>query len=399
MSKRQFWRRLTGIIVFGACGSQIAIAQDAFEQCRVRLTETAIERGISSDVATRVLADVEPLERVISADRNQPEFVQDFDQYLGARVTATRVASGRALYAEYRELLDRLAASFGVPGQYLVAFWGLESNFGNIQGNVPVFDSLATLACDQRRSDMFTNELINALTIVDRGDADADEMIGSWAGAMGQTQFMPSTYLAYAVDGDGDGRVNLWSSAADALSSAASYLAGMGWESGFRWGREVLLPGEFDYSLAGRDRPRALAEWSELGIRNTDGSAVPALGIEAALVIPAGSEGPSFLIYDNFDVIMRWNRSEFFALAIGHLADRIAGAGGLVQPPPSGERLTRDQLRSIQAALNDRGFDAGTPDGVAGSATRAAIRAFQASLGIVADGFADLDLLRDLGIE
>jgi len=266
----------------------MSAAQEPFEQCRDRLSALAIDRGISEAVATRVMADVSPLERVITADRNQPEFIQSFDQYLGVRVTADRVATGRELYARHRALLDRLAATHGVPGQYLVAFWGLESNFGRYLGNIPVFDSLTTLACDQRRSAYFTDELINAMTIVERGDAEPDEMVGSWAGAMGQTQFMPSVYLQHAVDGDGDGRANLWLSAEDALSSAARYLGSMGWEPGFRWGREVLLPTDFDFSVAGRDRPRALSAWRELGVADVAGEPVPALAIEAALLVPAG---------------------------------------------------------------------------------------------------------------
>lgn len=372
------------------------LAQESFFACRDRLADLAVARGISAATATSVLADVEPQERVIRADRSQPEFVQDFASYLGARVTTTRVATGRELYAANRDLLDALAARHGVPGQYIVAFWGLESNFGRVLGNVPVFQALTTLACDQRRSDYFTDELINAMTIVERGDAEPREMIGSWAGAMGQTQFMPSAYLAHAVDGDGDGRANLWASTPDALSSAARFLASLGWDPGFRWGREVSLPSDFDYSLTGLDQPQPLIAWRELGIRSTAGEAMPALAIDAALLVPAGSDGPAFLVYDNFEVIMRWNRSEFFALAIGHLADRIAGAGGLSQPPPASDPLTRDQLRTIQATLNEAGFDAGTPDGVAGPATRAAIRAWQASRGLVADGFADVGLLAEL---
>ena len=376
-----------------------ASAQEDFLLCRDRLATLAVARGISESVATSVLAAVQPLERVISADRNQPEFVDDFGTYLGARVTPTRVERGRSLYAEHRALLGRLETRYGVPGQYLVAFWGLETNFGSVLGNIPVFDSLTTLACDQRRSDYFTDELINALTIVERGDVEAAEMIGSWAGAMGQTQFMPSVYLDHAVDGDGDGRANLWRSTADALTSAARFVASLGWDAGFRWGREVALPADFDFALAGRDRPRNLGEWRELGITTTAGEPVAALDIESALIVPAGSDGPAFLVYDNFDVIMRWNRSEHFALSIGHLADRIAGAGGLSRTPPAGERLTRDQMRAIQAALNERGFDAGTPDGVLGPATRGAIRSFQSSHNLVADGYADPELLTELGIE
>jgi membrane-bound lytic murein transglycosylase B len=386
-------------VLVTALAAPVLPAQEDFGQCRERLAEVAVARGITPATATSILETVEPLERVISADRNQPEFVQDFASYLGARVTSARLTLGRALYATHGELLDRLEAAYGVPGQYLVAFWGLESNFGRNVGDVPVFDSLATLACDPRRADYFTDEFVNALTIVERGDAEPEEMIGSWAGAMGQTQFMPSVYLEHAVDGDGDGRANLWQSPADALTSAAAFIASLGWETGYRWGREVRLPAGFDYAQGGLDQPQALAAWRAAGIRGVDGNPVPDLPIAAALVVPAGSDGPAFLVYDNFRVIMRWNRSEFFALSIGHLADRIAGGGGLERPPPQGERLTREQLASIQEALNALGFDAGTPDGVPGSATRAAIRSFQSSRGLVADGYADSELLTQLGID
>jgi len=391
--------QLMALVWLALAAAPGALAQEGFAQCRDRLATLAVARGISETTASTVLASVQPLERVISADRNQPEFVDNFANYLNLRVTASRVDRGRALYAEHRDLLDRLADRYGVPGQYLVAFWGLETNFGSVLGNIPVFDSLTTLACDQRRSAYFTEELINALTIVDRGDAEPAEMIGSWAGAMGQTQFMPSVYIDHAIDGDGDGRANLWQSTADALSSAARFVASLGWQAGYRWGREVALPANFDYALAGRDRPQALAEWRELGITDVAGSPVPALALDAALLVPAGSDGPAFLVYDNFDVIMRWNRSEYFALSIGHLADRIAGAGGLANPPPTTDRLTRDQMSAIQAALNGLGFDAGEPDGVLGPATRSAIRAFQSNRGLLADGFADAELLTQLDIQ
>ena len=389
---------IVGLALLSA-GATDALAQQSFEQCRDRLQLAALERGISEATASSILATVEPLERVIRADRNQPEFVQDFRQYLNARVTTARVETGRELYAQHRALLDELTAATGVPGQYLVAFWGLETNFGRVLGNVPVFDSLATLACDQRRSAYFTEEFVNALTIVERGDAEPAEMIGSWAGAMGQTQFMPSVYLAHAIDGDGDGRANLWQSTPDALASAARFLASLGWDPGYRWGREVSLPDGFDYGLAGYDQPQPLSAWRELGIRTVDGALMPALEIDAALLVPAGSDGPAFLVYDNFGVIMRWNRSEFFALSIGHLADRIAGGGALARPPADVPRLSRDQLSAIQTALNGRGFDAGGADGVAGPQTRAAIRSFQASLGVVADGYPDIELLGQLGLE
>ncbi|HSG63765.1 MAG TPA: lytic murein transglycosylase, partial [Gammaproteobacteria bacterium] len=212
-------------------------AQPDFSTCLARLERTALDSGIRPNTVEAVLATVEPREAVIRADRNQPEFVATFADYLSRRVTDERVARGRGLYAEHRNLLDGLTRRYGVPGQYVVAFWGLESNYGGVLGNVPVFDSLSTLACDDRRSGYFTDEFVDALRIVDRGDVEPAVMLGSWAGAMGQTQFMPSNYLQYATDGDGDGRVDLWRSTADALTSAANFLAHLGWRPGERWGR------------------------------------------------------------------------------------------------------------------------------------------------------------------
>lgn len=364
-----------------------APAQAEFEQCVSRLEALAVERGIDAATAGRVLADVSPLERVIRADRSQPEFVQGFADYLNLRVTPERVAAGRAAYLEYRNFLRELTASSGVPGQYLVAFWGLESNYGRTLGNIPVFDSLTTLACDARRSGMFTAEVIDALRIVERGDAVPEQMVGSWAGAMGQTQFLPSAYLLHAVDGDRDGRADLWSSAEDALASAARYLASLGWVRQYRWGREVVFPEGFDYALTGPEHSRPLSEWRALGVRDVGGNLLPELDIDTGIVVPAGSMGPAFAVYENFEVIMRWNRSEFFALAVGHLADRIAGGAELAVPPPNTAPLSRDRLRSVQQALVDLGYEPGPADGILGAATRAALRRFQLANGLVPDGY------------
>jgi membrane-bound lytic murein transglycosylase B len=293
-----------------------------------------------------------------------------------------------------------MARDHGVAPQYLLAFWALESNFGGNFGGIPVLNSLATLACDERRSSYFTAELINALRILDRGDIDATGMVGSWAGAMGHTQFMPSAYLQHAVDGDGDSRIDLWGSVPDALASAGNFLQSLGWQQGVRWGREVRLPEAFPYEQAGLKRPRRLQEWRRLGITDVDGRALAQVDMEAALIIPAGHRGPAFLVYDNFRVIMRWNRSELYALSVGLLADRIAGAGGLRTPPPAdAPRLHREQVLELQTKLGESGFDAGTPDGVLGPATRQAIQAFQHSRGMVADGHPDAGLLKAVGVD
>lgn len=377
----------------------LAAAQvDDFRRCIGNIEQQAVARGIAAATAREVLAGVSPLERVVTADRNQPEFVESFATYLGRRATEERVQRGRALRSRYRGLLNELTAEYGVPGQYVVAFWGLESDFGRIPGDVPVFNALATLACDGRRGEYFTTELIDALTIAERGDVDHRAMLGSWAGAMGQTQFMPSVYLDYAVDGDGDGKVDIWNSAPDALASAARYLQGLDWQTGLRWGREVLLPESFDYFLAGTDTRQALPEWRRLGVTNVNGDLMQALDIDASLLLPAGSDGPAFLVYHNFHVIMAWNRSEFFALAVGHLADRIAGGSALTVMPPDRPHVSRRQLMAVQRALREHGHDSGRPDGVLGPMTRSAIRDFQRARGWPADGYPHPELLQALGI-
>src|SRR5690554_1317434 len=362
----------------------VGVAQAEFDECLGRLREAAVAQGVSAATADRVLPTVRQLPRVVAADRSQPEFVETFATYLSRRVTPQRVTTGRDRLELHRALLSRVTAEHGVPAQVLVALWGLETNFGTVRGNVPVFDSLATLACDGRRGEYFTSEFVNALHIVERG-IDERRMIGSWAGAMGQTQFMPSVYLAHAVDGDGDGVADLWGSVADAFASAASFLSSLGWKSGWRWGREVLLPEGFDYALAGRDRRRPLEEWHRLGVTTTDGRPIPALPNKGAVLVPAGRRGPAFLVYENFEALMRWNRSEHFALAVGILSDRVAGGGALHVPPPDDPPLTREQIASVQKKLNELGFDSGEPDGVVGSATRRAVREWQSRNGLVAD--------------
>ncbi len=374
-------------------------AQADFDACLTGLRERAVTAGIRPETADRALSEASRLERVIRSDRNQPEFVSTFADYFGRRVTSERIETGRRLRDRHGSVLAELTERFGVPGQYIVALWGLETNFGSTLGNVPVFDSLSTLACDERRGRYFSEQLVDALRIVDRGHAEPGEMIGSWAGAMGQTQFMPAAYLQYAVDGDGDGRIDLWRSTHDALASGANYLSSLGWQTGFRWGREVLLPDDFDYAAAGLDGNRPLHEWRELGVRDAQGGRVAALDIDAAVLVPSGHAGPAFVVYENFHVLMRWNRSEFFALAVGRLADRIAGAGPLRNPPEGGTRLTREQMERVQRRLNELGYDAGRPDGIPGSATRAAVRRYERDRDMIADGHVDAELLAALELD
>ncbi len=373
-------------------------APDGFEECKLQLQEKAIAAGVSAKTAQEVMTKVQHIDRVIELDRRQPEFTTTFADYLNRRVNDDRVNRGRELIKEHSALLKRVTEATGVPAPYLVAFWGLETNFGSYFGKMSVPDSLTTLACDARRSTFFTTQLIAALRIIDEGAIPADQMEGSWAGAMGHVQFMPTVFLKHAVDADGDGRRDLWNSLPDAMMSAGRFLQSMNWDGDYRWGREVLLPERFDYSLAD-GRRLELEQWRELGITDAFGKPLAREDINAALVVPAGHRGPAFLAYHNFKVIMGWNRSEFYAIAVGHLADRIAGAGMLQNPPPTDTpALSRDTILALQAALNERGYDAGKPDGITGPATRSAIRKYQHDSGLIADGYPGQELLEGLAV-
>ncbi len=360
--------------------------QVSFAECKVALAEIALQRGVSEQRIKQEFSNLKQLPEVLKFDRSQPEFVQNFPSYYSARVNQWRIEKGQAALKDKKAFLAELTKKYGIPGHYLLSFWGLETNFGNYKGKMSTLDSLATLACDPRRSDYFTGELILALKLMDREALNKQEMIGSWAGAMGHTQFMPTAYTKYAIDGDADGKVNLWDSEEDALASAANFLNKLGWKPGLRWGREVALPASFDYANVSSDR-KAISHWSELGIKKADGATLGQSDILAKLIIPAGHEGPSFLVYHNFNVILRWNNSEFYGFAVGQLANRILGNDKLSKPLPDLPKYSISQMAQIQRKLNLLGFDVGGADGIIGPATRAGIRQFQSSNNMIADGF------------
>lgn len=362
------------------------------------LRQEARAKGISEATLHEALDNLKPIPRVIELDRKQPEFTQTFWRYLDTRVTETRIERGRILLETHKELLDRIEKHYGVQPRFLVAFWGLETNFGDYLGSFPVISSLATLAYDPRRSDFFRGELLDALSIIDEGNISAANMLGSWAGAMGQTQFMPSTFVLFAVDADGDGRRDIWYSLPDVFASAANFLSESGWQGDKTWGREVKLPSTFDLEMTGLEVEKSLAAWQILGVRKTNGKDLPRVNVKGSIILPAGHDGPAFLVYNNFHTILRWNRSDLYAIAVGHLADRITGSNPFMAPrPDSEEPLSREQAKKIQELLTAQGYDPGPVDGIIGSQTRKAIKEFQRTAKLPADGYPTPKLLEILG--
>lgn len=296
-----------------------------FEAWLSEFIEDAAARGISRSTLEGALAGVEPIPRIIELDRKQPEYTLTFKEYVARVAPDRRINLGRQKLEQNRAVLEEVSRVYGVPPHVIVALWGVETDFGRLTGGFNVIPALVTLAHDRRRSAFFRKELINALTIVDQGHITAEAMLGSWAGAMGQCQFMPSSFLNYAVDRNKDGRKDIWNTPSDIFASAANLLLREGWVRGRTWGRPVRLPKGFDLGLEGLDRKKPLPQWSELGIRDVNGGPLPYVGIAASLLMPDGPDGPAFLVYENFHVIMRWNRSKNFALTVGFLSDRIAG--------------------------------------------------------------------------
>ncbi|MDF1615136.1 lytic murein transglycosylase [Desulfurivibrio dismutans] len=314
------------LMLTGPLAAVTEAAEQPFAKWLEDLQAEARERGISSATLDAALTGIEPIPRVIELDRQQPEFTLTFEEYRQRVVPQSRIDMGRRLLAEHRELLEEIGREFRVQPRFIVALWGIETDFGRITGGFPVINALATLAHDGRRSSYFRSELLNALQILDEGHISPDAMKGSWAGAMGQSQFMPSSFLNFAVDYDGDGRRDIWHTRADVFASAANYLAKSGWRDDQTWGRRVTLPANFDRSLAGLDTRKRIGQWQELGIRRPDGSALPGRQLPASIIIPDQENHPdmAFMVYENFRTTLKWNRSNYFALAVGLLSDAIA---------------------------------------------------------------------------
>ncbi len=372
----------------------IRAAAADFGNCIAGLWPDAARRGITRASFERFTAGLTPDLSIMDKLDAQPEFTKAPWDYLDLLVSDDRIAHGRQLLAQYAPIFEAVERTYGVDRAIVAAIWGVESNYGTLGGDRPVIRSTATLACVGRRRDYFREEFLSALEILQRGDVPADHLIGSWAGAFGPTQFMPTSFKRYAVDFDGDGKRDVVDSIPDVIASTANNLKTDGWVSGQTWGYEVLLPQNFDYLLADRSRQMTVRQWEGLGIRRASGGAFPRPDDRAYLLIPAGARGPAFLMLQNFRVIMKYNPAEAYALAIGHLADRLRGDAPLVQAWPRDERvLTLDERYEMQQLLARRGFDVGTPDGLLGPRTRLAIRNFQVSIGQIPDGFASSSVL------
>jgi lytic murein transglycosylase len=387
----------------GASGHPLMTAQairDAannFDTCLAGLWPDAARRGISQESFERFTAGLTPDLRIMDLMDSQPEFTKAIWDYLDILVNDTRLAKGREVLAKYKTQFDAAERAYGVDRYIIAAIWGIESNYSTQMGDRNVLRSTATLACVGRRQGYFKDEFLTALEILHRGDLRLEQMRGSWAGAFGPTQFMPTAFKRFAVDGDGDGRRDVVDNPTDLIFSTANNLKKDGWQSGQTWGYEVVVPKGFNYMLADKAKAMTLPQWEHLGLKRANAQPFPRSAEKAYLLAPAGADGPGFLMLQNFRVIMKYNPAEAYAMAIGHFADRLRGGQPFVQPWPRQERvLSRAERLELQQLLVQRGFYRGTPDGQLGGQTREALRSFQASIGTAADGFASSEVLERL---
>jgi membrane-bound lytic murein transglycosylase B len=376
----------------------IRAAAANFHGCLESLWPAAAHRGISRAVFQAQTASLKPDLRIMDLLDNQPEFTKSFWDYLDILVNENRIQKGRDVLAKYRQTFDAVEKAYGVDRHVIAAIWGVETNYGSNAGDRSVVQSTATLACVGRRQRYFRDEFLSTLEIIQRGDVKPERLVGSWAGAFGPTQFMPTAFNRFAVDFDRDGRRDVVDSVPDLIASTANNLRKDGWVAGQTWGYEVVVPATFNFLLSEHGRQMPIREWERHGITRPDGKPFARLDDVASLLVPAGVQGPGFLMLTNFRVIMKYNPAEAYALAIGHLADRLRGGEAFAQRWPRYERvLSRDERLEMQQLLERHGYDVGEPDGRLGSQTRAAVRDFQAKIGQVPDGFAStavLDRLR-----
>lgn len=375
----------------------LARAEANFSRCIADLEPQARRAGVSAAGFKRYTAGLKPDMSIMDKLQTQPEFSRTAGDYVDMLVSETRIRRGREAMAQNAAVFEAVERTYGVDRYVVAAIWGIETNYGSARGSYPVLQATATLACVGRRQAYFRDEFVAALRIVDRGDIPESHLRGSWAGAFGLTQFMPTAFQRDAVDFDGDGHRNVVDSVADAMGSTANKLKRGGWQAGRSWGYEVTLPRGFDYLLADKKIRKPMREWERLGIRRPAGRQMPAGDEMAYLLIPAGAKGPAFLMTDNFKAILSYNPADSYALAIGHLADRIRGGGPFVQPWPENQRaLSRAERSELQKRLTSRGYDVGIPDGAIGSKTRSAVRDYQVRVGMLPDGMVTSEVLESL---
>ncbi len=375
----------------------INAAAENFPNCLAGLWPLAARRGISKAVYDNATSGLAPDLHIMDLLDGQPEFTKSIWDYLDVLVTDERIAKGRAILAKYAPIFDRVERAYGVDRYTIAAIWGVETNYSTQAGSKSVLRSTATLACIGRRQAYFRSEFLDTLEILQHGDIRPEKLVGSWAGAFGPTQFMPSAFKKYAVDFDGDGRRDVIDSVPDLIASTANNLKKDGWVTGASWGYEVVVPATFDFRLTENHRTMSIRDWERAGITRANGQAFARPDDQAFLLVPAGVQGPGFLMLKNFKVIMQYNPAEAYATAIGHLADRLRGSPAFVQRWPRYERgLNRAERLELQSELVRHGFDIGEPDGHLGARTRTAIRDFQARIGRVPDGFASAGLLNEL---
>ena len=388
-----------GAALFAVAPSGSVLAQNA-KACAEGLWPAAKSAGVTRGTFDRALQGFSIDPEVIELAKYQPEYVKPIGEYIDRAVSEKRITVGKERLAEYQALVGALENRYGVDRHIIVAIWGVESNYGVQPGDKNVIRSLATLYCTGTKAKFAKPQLISALKILQRGDINFEAMNGSWAGAMGHTQFIPTTYSAYAVDHDGDGKRDIWGNIPDALASTASYLKVSNWRAGETWGYEVKLPKGFDPKKVSKSTQRTLGEWQKMGIVRVNDEPYPRLSDKATLFAPEGTSGPSFVLLNNFRSLLRYNVAKSYALAVGHLADRLRGSGPFVQPWPTDEhRLSQEQRMELQQHLIARGILEGEPDGIIGRGTLEAVKNYQRSNGLQVDGFPTLTLLKRLRSE
>ncbi len=385
------------------CGTALvaagpAQAQDGgFRDCLNNIKADALKQGVPAATVDRAFQGLTPDQKVVDLDNRQPEFSLTYAKYVGGTVSLDRIQKGQQKMAQHRALLDQLQAEYGIPPQYLMAFWGIETNYGTYMGDFRVVRSVATLACMTKRRDFFSNETVQALRILNTNHMTSDQMRGSWAGAMGNMQFMPSTFTKWAVDRDGNGKIDIWNSLPDAFASAANFLRGIGFKPGLPSSEEVMLPPGFPLDQADTTVEKPVKAWASMGVKKMNGGALPQVDDAASILLPAGFRGPAFIIYPNFKAVMNWNRSTLYALSVGILARQIAGGPPVQQSAPADDApISRDTVIDMQNRLARLGLYKDETDGLLGPKTRSALRLFQQQQALPADGHPTQESIRRL---